>query len=106
MESSTEVAFQSRQKKRLADYAFERYGVEGHVLPYEQVAEMLHESYSQETIAYFAKHKIKWWTSRWDVGRPELGPDHVGLPTGHLNSSQTSAVNHLEPARRQTALIR
>ena len=29
------MTFQSRQKKRLAEYALERYGVKGHVLPYE-----------------------------------------------------------------------
>jgi hypothetical protein len=40
-----------------------------------------------------------WWSSKYDVGRPPLGPDDAGAPTGHLNSSQVAAVNHLEPAR-------
>jgi hypothetical protein len=100
------VSFQSRQKKRLAAYALERYGVKGHVLPYEHVAEMLHASYREETLAYFARHKIKWWSSKYDVGRPPLGPDDVGAPTGHLNSSQVAAVNHLEPARLDEAVAR
>jgi hypothetical protein len=99
-------SFQSRQKKRLAAFASERFGVAGHVLPYELAAETLHASYRDRTLAYFAKHKIKWWTSRWDVGRPQLGPDDVGLPTGHLNSSQTAAVNHLEPARLDPQVAR
>ena len=93
------MTFQSRQKKRLGEYALERYGVKGHVLPYEHVVETLHESYRDQTLTYFAKHKIKWWSSKYDVGRPRLGPDDAGAPTGHLNSSQVAAVNHLEPAR-------
>jgi hypothetical protein len=80
------MSFQARQKRRLAAYALERYGVKGHVLPYELIAETLHQSYRERTLAYFAKHKIKWWTSRWDVGRLELGADGLGSPTGHLNS--------------------
>lgn len=100
------MSFQARQKRRLAAYALERYGVKGHVLPYQLIAEMLHESYRERTLAYFAKHKIKWWTSRWDVGRPELHADGLGSPTGHLNSSQLAAVNHLEPARLDDAVAR
>jgi hypothetical protein len=100
------VSFQSKQRKRLATYALERYGVTGHVLPYELVSEMLHESYQERTLAYFAKHRIKWWSSRYDVGRPALAADGVGAPTGHLNSSQVAAVNHLEPARLDEALAR
>jgi restriction endonuclease-like protein len=100
------VSFQSRQKKRLAAYALERYGVQGHLLPYKLIAETLHASYRERTLGYFAKHKIKWWTSRWDVGRPPLGPDDVGAPTGHLNSSQVAAVNHLEPARLDVDVAR
>jgi hypothetical protein len=69
------------------------------VLPYEHVAETLHESYRDQTLTYFAKHKIKWWSSKYDVGRPPLGPDDAGAPTGYLTSSQVAAVNHLEPAR-------
>ena len=99
-----QASFQSQQRKRLAQYALERYGVEGHVLPYELAAEMLHERYREQTLAYFAKHKIKWWTSQYDVGRPELGPNEVGSPTGHLNSSQVACVNHLEPARLDETL--
>lgn len=98
------MSFQSQQRKRLAQYALERYGVEGHVLPYELAAEMLHKRYREQTLAYFAKHKIKWWTSQYDVGRPELGPNEVGSPTGHLNSSQVACVNHLEPARLDETL--
>lgn len=93
------MRFQSQQKTRLAQYAQERFGVAGHVLPYELAKEMLHESYRERTLAYFAKHKIKWWVSKYDRGRPPLGPDDVGSPTGHLNSSQVAAVNHFEPAR-------
>lgn len=97
------MSFQSEQRKRLAAYARERYGVAGHVLPFELAKEMLHESYRERTLAYFAKHKIKWWVSKYDLGRPPLGPDDVGSPTGHLNSSQVAAVNHLEPARLDQA---
>jgi hypothetical protein len=93
------MSFQSEQRKRLTAYALERYGVKGHILPYELVAETLHESYRDQTLAYFARHKVKWWSSRYDVGRPALGPDEIGSPTGHLNSSQVACVNHLEPAR-------
>lgn len=93
------MSFQSQQRKRLARYALERYGVEGHLLPYELVQETLHQTFRDRTLTYFAKHKIKWWSSNYDVGRPDLGPDDVGLPTGHLNSSQVAAINHLEPAR-------
>ena len=69
------------------------------MLPYELVAEMLHKSYRGQTLSYFAKHNIKWWSSKYDVGRPPEASGEVGLPTGHLNSSQVAAVNHLEPAR-------
>lgn len=100
------MSFQSKQRKRLAAYALERYGVTGHVLPYELVSETLHESYRERTLAYFAKHRIKWWSSRYDVGRPALAADGVGAPTGHLNSSQVAAVNHLEPARLDETLAR
>jgi hypothetical protein len=93
------MSWQSQEKVRLATYALDRYGVEGHVLPYELVAEMLHKSYRDETLSYFAKHKIKWWSSKYDLGRPPVASEKVGLPTGHLNSSQVAAVNHLEPAR-------
>lgn len=100
------MSFQSEQRKRLAAYALQRYGVTGHVLPYGLVAEMLHASYREQTLAYFAKHKIKWWSSRYDLGRPPLGPDEAGSPTGHLNSSQVAGVNHLEPARLDEAVAR
>jgi hypothetical protein len=58
----------------------------------------------ETALAYFTRHRIKWWTSRWDVGRPKL--QGVGLPTGHLNSSQVACVNHLEPARVDRELAR
>ena len=57
---SSTLWFQKRQKKRLAAYALERYGVHGHVLPFDRVAEMLHETYRDRTLTYFAKHEIKW----------------------------------------------
>ena len=41
------------------------------MLPYELVAEMLHKSYRDQTLSYFAKHNIKWWSSKYDVGRPQ-----------------------------------
>jgi hypothetical protein len=92
-----EVSFQSDQRRRLAAYALERYGVEGHVLPYELLAEVLHEGFRDEALGYFVRHKIRWWTSRSDIGRP---------PGGHLNSSQVACVNHLEPARLDADVAR
>lgn len=79
---------------------------QGHVLPHELVTEALHKAYRDETLGYFARHKIKWWSSRYDLGRPALGPDDVGSPTGHLNSSQVACVNHLEPARLDANVAR
>jgi hypothetical protein len=100
------VSYQSQERKRLIEYAWKGWQVEGHILPYEVAAETLHEGVRESALAYFAKHKIKWWTSRWDVGRPKLQDDQVGLPTGHLNSSQVACINHLEPARLERKLAR
>jgi Restriction Endonuclease associating with ARP len=93
------VSYQSRERRRLAEFARNIWQVEGHVLPYELAAETLHERVRETALAYFKKHKIKWWTSRWDTGRPPPDTEEAGLPTGHLNSSQVACVNHLEPAR-------
>jgi hypothetical protein len=100
------VSYQSEERKRLVEYARKTWNVEGHVLPYEVATETLHESVRASALAYFDEHEITWWTSRWDVGRPAPGGEEVGVPTGHLNSSQVACVNHLEPARldRELAL--
>jgi hypothetical protein len=100
------VSFQSDQRKRLAAYALERYGVEGHVLPYELLAEVLHEDFRDEALGYFVRHKVRWWTSRSDIGRPPGSAGDPGSPTGHLNSSQVACVNHLEPARLDADVAR
>jgi hypothetical protein len=100
------VSYQSQERKRLSEYARKTWEVEGHILPYAVAAETLHESVRDTALAYFNTHGIKWWTSRWDVGRPALQPGEVGLPTGHLNSSQVACVNHLEPARLDRDLAR
>jgi hypothetical protein len=54
------MSYQSRERRRLAEYARSTWRVEGHVLPYELAAETLHESVRQTALAYFKKHKIKW----------------------------------------------
>jgi hypothetical protein len=100
------LSYQSRERRRLTEYARKTWQVEGHVLPYELATETLHESVRETALAYFKKHKIKWWTSRWDTGRPTLSREETGLPTGHLNSSQVACVNHLEPARIERTLAR
>jgi hypothetical protein len=100
------VSYQSRERRRLTEYARKTWQVEGHVLPYELAAETLHKSVRETALAYFTKHKIKWWTSRWDTGRPRLDKNEAGPPTGHLNSSQVACVNHLEPARIDRELAR
>jgi hypothetical protein len=87
------VSYQSRERRRLAQYAQNTWKVEGHVLPYELASETLHASARNTALAYFTRHKIKWWTSRWDIGRPALDKHEAGLPTGHLNSSQVACVN-------------
>jgi hypothetical protein len=63
------VSYQSQERKRLVEYARTTWQVEGHILPYEVAAETLHESVRETALAYFNRHRIKWWTSRWDVGR-------------------------------------
>jgi len=100
------VSYQAQERKRLIDYARKTWGLEGHILPYALAAETLHKSVRKTSLAYFTKHKIKWWTSRWDTGRPTLQRGETGLPTGHLNSSQVACVNHLEPARLDRNLAR
>jgi hypothetical protein len=100
------VSYQARERRRLVEYARNTWQVEGHVLPYEHAADNLHESVRETALEYFKRHKIKWWTSRWDTGRPTLNKDDDGLPTGHLNSSQVACVNHLEPARLDRDLAR
>jgi hypothetical protein len=89
------VSYQSDELKRLRRYAEEQWQLSGHVLPYEQAAETLHESVRATALDYFKRHEIKWWTSKWDARTKEMEP----RPTGHLNSSQVACVNHLEPAR-------
>jgi hypothetical protein len=89
------MSFQSSELTRLRSYAEEQWKLEGHVLPYEQAAETLHESVRVSALDYFNHHGIKWWTSQWDARTPEM----EARPTGHLNSSQVACVNHLEPAR-------
>jgi integrase len=61
------VTFQSDELQRLRDYAAEQWHLAGHVLPYELAGETLHESIRGTAIDYFARHGIKWWTSRWDL---------------------------------------
>jgi hypothetical protein len=100
------VSYRSRERRRLTEYAWNTWRVEGYVLPYELAVETLHESLRETALAYFKQHKIKWWTSPWDTGRPALDKDAAGLPTGHLNSSQVACVNHLEPARLDRELAR
>lgn len=100
------MSYPSQEHKRLVEYARKTWKVEGHVLPYEVAAETLHVSVRETALAYFKRHRIKWWTSRWDVVRPRLQGDVAGLPTGHLNSSQVACVNHLEPARVDRELAR
>ncbi len=79
------MSYQSRERRRLTEYARKTWQVEGHVLPYELAVATLHESVRDTALAYFKKHKIKWWTSRWDTGRPAaLDRNEAGLPTGHL----------------------
>jgi hypothetical protein len=90
------MSFQSRQRKRLAAYALERYGVVGHVLPYGLVAETLHDTYRERTLGYFAEHRIKWWTGNRDVGR--AGSLHVRC------LCQLSAAASLRPAARALLL--
>jgi hypothetical protein len=98
------VSYQERERKRLSELAKQRWQVEGHVLPYALAAETLHESGRESALAYFSKHGVTWWTSRWDVGRPQRGGDDTRFPTGHLNSSQVACINHLEPARLDSDL--
>lgn len=88
-------SFQAAERARLANLAFQRWGVQGHVVPYEMAAEVLHADLRQSAMRYFADNGVKWWTSRWDARIPEM----ESRPTGHLNSSQVACVNHLEPAR-------
>lgn len=88
-------SFQKDEKARLARLAFQRWGVQGHVVPYQFAAEVLHPDVRESAIRYFADNGVKWWTSRWDRRSPEMEL----RPTGHLNSSQVACVNHLEPAR-------
>jgi hypothetical protein len=89
------MSYQDREKRRLADLARERWRISGHVIPYELARGTLHEDICETALAYFGRHEIKWWTSRWDKRTKEMAP----LPTGHLNSSQVACINHLEPAR-------
>jgi hypothetical protein len=100
------VTYQSRERRRLTEYARNTWQVTGHILPHGLAVETLHESVRETALAYFKKHRIKWWTSRWDTGRPALHKDETGLPTGHLNSSQVACINHLEPARLDRQLAR
>jgi hypothetical protein len=93
------MSFETHEKQRLAEYARAKFGTEGHVLPFELAEEALHESARESALGYFRRHKIKWWTSRYDLDRPAPGEERSDLPTGHLNSSQVACVNHLEPAR-------
>ena len=53
------LSYQSRERKRLAEYARRTWQVKGHVLPYKVAAETLHESVRETALAYFAKHNIK-----------------------------------------------
>lgn len=89
------MAYQRDEVARLRQMAREGWQVDSHVLPYELASETLHASIRESALAYFERHRIKWWTSRWDQRTNEM----EARPTGHLNSSQVACVNHLEPAR-------
>ena len=89
------MTFQDREKRRLAAYAKDTWGVDGHVLPHGLASETLHESIRSDALAYFAQHGIKWWIGTWD----KRTRDMMALPTGHLTSSQVACINHLDPAR-------
>lgn len=93
-------AFQTTEKARLADLAFERWGVQGHVIPYAIADQVLQADVRESAMSYFTTHDVKWWTSSWD-GRTS---DMAARPTGHLNSSQVACVNHLEPARQDATV--
>jgi hypothetical protein len=96
------VTFQSDELERLRRYAKDHWRFTGHVLPYERADETLHTSVRETALDYFRRHKIKWWTSRWDARTAAMQP----RPTGHLNSSQVACINHLEPARLDPDLAR
>lgn len=87
--------FQLRERWRLTDLAFDRWGVVGHVLPYEMADQVLQEDVRTSALQYFREHGIKWWNGPADGRTPGTEP----RPSGHLTSSQVACVNHLEPAR-------
>lgn len=96
------MAFQRDELARLSELARTDWGVERHVIPYEHANETLHASLRASALAYFKRHQIVWWTSKYDKRTKEM----EGRPTGHLNSSQVACVNHLEPTRTDVAFAR
>ena len=68
--------------------------------PCELAVETLQADIRASALSYFERHGVKWWTSQWD----KRTKDMERRPTGHLNSSQVACVNHLEPARVDTAV--
>jgi hypothetical protein len=98
----TGKSFQREELARLRKHALQQWAVLGHVLPYELAGESLQEDIRASALEYFMRHQVKWWTSRWDKRSQGMAP----RPTGHLNSSQTACVNHLEPARVDAQVAR
>ena len=74
-----------------------------HILPMDRAGEGLYCGLRQGALDYFSEYSITWWLSRDEaVSRRAAGV--VGLPTGHLTSSQLACVNHLEPARNHVEI--
>ena len=94
------MSFQEQEQTRLAAHASETWGASTHVIPYDVASETLQADVRESALAYFARHQIKWWTSRWDARTSDMEL----RPTGHLTSSQVACVNHLEPARVDRAV--
>ena len=94
------MSYQRSERERLTRYALDNWGHVGHVIPYEFAVETLQRDIRRSALDYFKRHRIRWWTSKWD----KRTKDMEARPTGHLNSSQTACVNHLEPARVDAAV--
>jgi SAM-dependent methyltransferase len=52
------VSYQSRERRRLTEYARNRWQVECHILPYQLASETLHESVRETALAYFNKRRL------------------------------------------------
>jgi len=93
------MSFQSRQKKRLAAYAPERYGVVGHACPTNPSPRRFTTATASgpSATSRSAGSSGGQTSGTWAARNP--GPNDAGEPTGHLTSPQVGGVNHLEPAR-------